>query len=441
MGYHAISRVAVLGLFLCASSGFAEAQSARPMRPYRGLFGGNGVGSGKLDFTLSTYSGYDDDLLTRSGSRPDSRFRLRGYFAGADATLAYAKPGDRVSLDVTSGTVLRYFPQLDRVEVITQVVQAGLSVGLTRRTRFSLSQQAAYHPWYVPTGANSLGSVPSGAVDLSLAGPDFAISDFSSYTFASTARLTQTLSRRSSVTAFYRFRYNDTGRQASDSRVQGGGGRFDHRLTRGASFHAGYGYRVATYDGEGRTVRVHDLDVGVDYSRALSLSRRTVLRFGSGSSLIVRDRARGAEGRGAQASLYRVLGFAALSHQIGRSWTAQLTYRRETAFLDGLSEPLFVDGVTAELGGALGRRTRLSARAGYSNGSVGFGGRNNRRLESYVASLRLQAALTRYLAFYTQFLYYHQLFDETVELPVGIGRGLDRKGVRVGLTLWLPLLD
>ena len=57
---------------------------------------------------------------------------------------------------------------------------------------------------------------------------------------------------------------------------------------------------------------------------------------------------------------------------------------------------------------------------------------------SAVASLRF--AITRHLAAYTQYFYYHYLFEQGVTLPGYLPPNLDRQGVSVGLTAWLPLI-
>ena len=42
-----------------------------------------------------------------------------------------------------------------------------------------------------------------------------------------------------------------------------------------------------------RPQRIHNIDAGVDYSRALSFSRRTTFSFSTGSAVLVRDKALG----------------------------------------------------------------------------------------------------------------------------------------------------
>ena len=51
-----------------------------------------------------------------------------------------------------------------------------------------------------------------------------------------------------------------------------------------------------------------------------------------------------------------------------------------------------------------------------------------------------QFALNKFVALSADYNYYHYVFDPTVVLPAGVGRGLNRQSVRVGLNLWLPLL-
>ncbi len=63
------------------------------------------------------------------------------------------------------------------------------------------------------------------------------------------------------------------------------------------------------------------------------------------------------------------------------------------------------------------------------------------RFDSYSASARLRRALHRTLAVYVEYLFYQYNFDEVADRPFGLPREFSRNGVRVGLSLWLPLTD
>jgi opacity protein-like surface antigen len=221
------------------------------------------------------------------------------------------------------------------------------------------------------------------------------------------------------------------------------GGRFGYRLTSRASLRLGYHYRRSTspfYFG-GQPIVGHDLDVGIDYNRALSLSRKTTVGFTTGTS-IYRSFSPNGNPSGADyiyKTHYLVTGTAYLNRQMGRSWTGRLSYQRGLQFVQGFGNPFFVDSVSASLGGFAGAKSRLNFLASYSNGQVGMA-IADQNYKSYQGTADYQFALNRLVALSADYTYYHYDFAQTVALPSGMSRGLNRQSIRVGLNFWLPLL-
>ncbi len=75
----------------------------------------------------------------------------------------------------------------------------------------------------------------------------------------------------------------------------------------------------------------------------------------------------------------------------------------------------------------------------YTGGQVGFSGDDN-GFATATAVANLRYAISSNLAAYTQYFYYHYLFQQGVTLPGYLQTNLDRQGVSVGLTAWLPLI-
>jgi hypothetical protein len=110
-------------------------------------------------------------------------------------------------------------------------------------------------------------------------------------------------------------------------------------------------------------------------------------------------------------------------------------------FIEGFSEPMYMEGVSASLVGQFARRVSLSAIAAYSQGSFG-GGRS--RTDSHggqTASTQLGVLLTRHLSLSGQYFYFRQRLGDNVVLPEGVPRNLNRHSVRVGLNLQVPLIS
>ena len=177
-------------------------------------------------------------------------------------------------------------------------------------------------------------------------------------------------------------------------------------IARGLSARIGYSNTEAFYSGELPGLRSHGLDGGIDFSRALSLSRRTTLAFSTGSAASVYQ----------NEVHYNFVGSASLVHELGRSWNASLAYNRSVGFSAAYFQPVLSDGLTAGVTGLLNDRLSFSSSIGASFGSVGFSGPEN-RYDTYSASAGLTLSVTRYLGVNTSYTYFRYSFEENA-VPV-----------------------
>src|SRR5262249_18341707 len=166
-----------------------------------------------------------------------------------------------------------------------------------------------------------------------------------------------------------------------------------------------------------------------DFLKPLSLTRRTTLTFSVGPSMIEQNNSR----------QYRVVGDAAISHEMGRTWAARATYHRGVGMVAGLNSAVFSDGFGAALEGLLTRRLDFTAMGSYSTGEFALTGAQN-NFDTYQASARLRAALQQSTAVFVEYVAYRYQFDSRFALPSGLPGRLVRQGVRTGLTLWLPVI-
>ena len=108
--------------------------------------------------------------------------------------------------------------------------------------------------------------------------------------YETSANLTRSLTSRSNFNLLGTFRYSDLSRIAGgqDLRAYSAGGRYLYNLSRNATLHLGYIYREGqyTYVASAQSTVAHDIDVGVDYHKPLSFSRRTHVDFSVGSSFV-----------------------------------------------------------------------------------------------------------------------------------------------------------
>jgi hypothetical protein len=245
--------------------------------------------------------------------------------------------------------------------------------------------------------------------------------------------MNQAISRRSSLSLTYNLHRTTFGRSDLDQTSLVGAASLSHRLTRYLSLRTGYGLRSASYPtSQIATVRVHALDLGLDYSRALSLSRRTTLNFSSGSVATKLD----------TGTAFVVTGDATLTRAIGRTWNARLGLKRDVHLLEGFTQPVLSNSLSTSFGGALTRRVSVASSIGMSSGTVGVvsaAAKNN--YWNWTAGAGLRVTVTRRSALEAQYFYYGHRFDQDVRLAPGLANQQKRQGVRVGLTWQTPMLQ
>jgi hypothetical protein len=334
-------------------------------------------------------------------------------------------------------TDYRYYTDIDDLRGGNLGLSFGMSAALTPRTQFQLSTSFAYQPYYQYSLFPTLPTIdaPDLGVPQSLT-PDFVISRESGWISTSGVSLERQLGRRSTLSLFYTYGRSDFGSSDSvdvpvvfDVQSHLAGFRFQRRLTRNTSLRLGYSYRRGDYaDVETPVTEGHDVDIGVDYGRALTLSRRARISFSTGTSII----------QTAGERFYRAVGAANFTYQISRTWTAAATYNRGLGFVGRFADPFFSDNVAAGLEGFLGRRVRLSFSGAYSSGEIAFGSDAD-AFGTSTADATAQYAFTEYLAAYVQYLFFRYDFPESLGFPGGSGP-VNRNGVRGGLSLVLPIL-
>jgi opacity protein-like surface antigen len=410
-------------------------------RPYRGLFGAPADPTSKQSLVLNgtVFGAYDDDVFA-ADSNPNELLgagRNRGgWYSGLVAGLGYRRPGERLSFGMTGDVGANRYANR-KGTVPTYRAGGNVSLNLTGSTTLSADANLVYAPEY-RLGLFISPSTPTGSLDpFSSVVPDYDLFRLSAYRTTVAAGLSQVVGRRSTLDGWYSMSNVQYVGNPADYRSQAGGGRFSHRLTQGLALRLGYSYSLARYDATQtvRPQRVHNIDAGVDYSRALSISRRTKFSFSTGSAVLGADNGLAGE---KVAYRYRFIGNANLAQELGRTWKASLAYRRGIDFREGFYDAFLTDGVSAGFGGFFTRRLRFSSSADSSFGTVGFGSSN--KFRAYSATAGLEAALTRNLAVYGRYVYYSYNFDAQVVTDPRLARTLERQGVRIGLAATIPVI-
>jgi hypothetical protein len=418
------------------ASAQSPAPESRPERPYRGVYAsGTDQAAQVLTVNGSVAAGYDSSATL--GAR-DAGLEGLGVNPGRDegsiynsysAGLSYNARLDRFAAGASLSSSARQYPQLDVSTITSHAVSSGLTASLTKNTTVTAGAAATYQSRRGFSPFVELGDPSPGQVDAPSA--DYGTVPTNYYTYSTSAGLTQQLSRRSSLTLNYERQIGEHNSGFGDLTRQSGSFRFTRSLSRYLSLRLGYGYTEARYQLAGASYQNHNLDTGVDYSRDLSLTRRTRLSFSSGATAVQQD----------NINRYDVIGSARLSREIGRTWSAQLTYQRNVGYNDFVREPLFYDGLNVGIGGLINRRLSFQSGVGATRGVVGVVTQPSDGFYAVTGSAGVNAALTRHLALGLNYTFYHYSFEQAAALTTGLLPLINRHSVNVTLNVWAPVFQ
>jgi hypothetical protein len=438
---HFYRLLAFVTVALLATESLSRAQGIEvPPREPQGLFGGirpNERASRRLDLSASLIAGYDDDVPDELRPALDSSNQQSGGFSGtvdARGTFTWRNPRTEFGASVSSMFRRAETGQLQGVAGYS--AGAGFSRQLPGRFNLSLNQSATYSPTYMyglfPVDAST---APGAAPSTSL---DYAVGRFESYDHVTMVSLRRDFTRRNSFTAIGEYQFTDRLHETAfwnDITSYVARGEYVHNLARNTALTGRARYRTGDYGyvGTGTTTEV-GVDFGVDYTRPLSASKRTTVRFNAGATRVEFPRVvTGFERR------IRGSGELGFDYQFSRTWQARANLRRGVEYLLDLPTPVFADGVSAGADGLLSRRVDVSMFLGYSDGAS-VDNRDSLQISTYTGNFRGRYALSRSVAVYLEYLRYYYHFRGSAPVLAGIPQRWDRSGVRAGLTLWVPTL-
>jgi hypothetical protein len=421
---------ALLGVTLSAPV-FAQTVSQND-----GVFGGSSS-EDRSHVSVAISEGYEGGDPTLQND--SSNLGLTGFYTSLAGELGLNRQGRRTQFGGSVGTDTRYYADQERLIGVNQYADLSLGATFARRTMLSVRQGVSYSPAYFSGLFPSLGvDVPG---DISAKGGDFATSTQNALSLETTGTVTHGISRRGTLSFLSYFRRTtfDEGTGYDDLLSYSVGGRYQQQVSRYTSLKFGYAYREVQYGLQATTgtTTVHDIDLGIDYDRALSVSKRTKVDFAFGSALMRDPNLNYSQTDGVPYQFY-VVGNAGLSHELSRYWHARVAYTRNVSFIEGLPEPTLTDGVTSSVNGFFGRRIDVYGKVSYSTGAVGSTFSDN-DLNAYQAASRLRIALSRRWAATTEYAFYRHNIGSSVQLPIGVSAVRERHSVRVGLSMWLPL--
>lgn len=423
-------------LLVLLSSVVAAAQDRRPARPYRGLFGPDARDAKQvLSVNGQMGIGYDTDVIAEQrehglGTTTTSFLRTSDIFRLYSGGVSYADHGERYDFGASLSSVARDYSRFATVS--SHAASVGGILRLGRRTILTGSQTATYEPLGILFRFPTLTDPGTGQVQPT--GQDFGVLHGSYFTYSTGATAAQQLTRRSSLLATYSYQNANVSGLNGGFRSQAGFLRYSHKFTRDAGWHVGYGYTEARYFGAQEVYRGDTLDGGIDYTRDLSVTRRTHLSFSTGLMSI----------REHQYTRYQVTGTGVLNHEIGRTWLAAIVYTRSVAFFETTRTPYFYDGVSIGLSGLISQRLGFHSSAGATFGDVTVvsASPGSNRFTTGYGNAGLVFGLSRYAAIAGDYVVYGYSLDDASVITGGLLRPqLSRHSVTVSLRAWAPIVE
>lgn len=400
--------------------------------PFGGLFGRTPDRVGQ-DYTVvevrSSLGGfYDTSVLP--GADADLGGAPQGAAGGTtNAALVLERGSDRMTASL-AGSVAHEQYFMDPSSQQSTSLQGGARVAAKVTTRLNVDAGVNYaHSPYFQL-MSGLGN-PSMTTDFPAPISFGSAAAFvENETYNGSVALTAQLGKRTSFEARgYRQLTRFTDEPEHNLSINGARATLGHTLSRDLRAHAGYGREQSAQQVNGLPGFVIELiDIGVDFNRQLSLTRKTVLGF-STSTGIVKDQF---------ARRFRLNGSLTLTKQFRRTWQAAAFANRGTEFRPGFVEPIFSDSVGGSFGGMLNRRVEWFTMVSASRGELAFS--ETHGFSNILATSQVTIGVTRHLGVYGQYAsYFDKVPAGSTTLPLP-GR-LERRTVSVGLTAYIPVFN
>lgn len=415
----------VAALLLLPSAAFAQGDTG----PFGGLFGRTpeGIGRDYTVFELRTSSSvqFDDALLSEAqlGGLVD-----RGGTAGVTGAMTFERKSDNLEFRARSTGMYQQLMQAPGLGYTT--VDSG--VALTSRLGSRLTVDGSLLHFYSPFfNFHPVLFMARGPGGITVPTSTSAASIIENHTFDGRIGVSSQYAKHSTLSGSVtrretRFRQ----RREHNQTLNGFGGEWRRKVTRGLGVRLGYNRDEIYEHGRPELRFIHELiDVGVDYLKPLSLSRRTTLTFNTQTAMLRRQDT----GRH-----YRLNGQASLSSAFRRTWQFTLSGQRTTQFLPGFADPLFADTASVGMSGLLSSRAQLVLKATGGIGEFGFDA-DPGRFRTVHATSQFNYAFTRKFGLFAQYALYFY------ELPGGASgfsllNELSRQSVAVGITAWIPIV-
>jgi len=315
-----------------------------------------------------------------------------------------------------------------RVFAVGAGMQASWQVA--RRTSLSTSNQINSQPYSLRVfyGLPIDSQTPPDSTDVL----NYAIGSVSYKDWRSSVGLNQGITEHLSFDVGYTYFNVDYADQADNYASQSLLGRLTYQVTKSLSVYGGYGRTTTDYGNNVQDGRygARMIDAGVNFGKAISLTRRTSMTFATGVS--------GIENYGDVH--YYFTGNVNVGHELGRSWTLFAEARRAASFYQTFGEPVVSTSVTGGVSGLLHRRVQFGAQGGWSRGVVGIA-TVVPEFDSWTAGASMRYAVSRNAGLSVNYSIFRYVFDDNgAPQPIGTEPEMRNQGVRVAFDWMMPLV-
>ena len=381
----------------------------------------------RLDLALSFFDAFDRTSVTdvRRVFTSEPLLEDSYNFAGGNAAMTYSYTGKENTFGAAGGTGLRHYSAGSNAFFPNDFYSGfNFSSRISRRVRVRGGETFTMSPYY------TFGNAPLTGDLSQLIAPQFdhAVNRVNAVTSNTNAGVAWTLSRRSSISAGYTFDYIDAA-ASYHVHTMGANGSYQYQKSRYMNLRAGYGfYRSQLFGQVIPYYDTHSIDGGFGYRRPLSFSRRSVVGFNIGGTVITDGATRN----------FWVTGDASLSHQLSQFWALTVSYNRNVSRMGGLATPYVNDLGGVSVGGLVTRKLTLAGSGSFSRGSTAVATQN--AYDAVYGTGRVGYPITRFLPLYAEYIYYFYRFDTSIGLAVNFPMNVNRHGLRAGLAYAIPLI-
>jgi hypothetical protein len=427
----------IAALIVGGTAGTAESAADQEQQTSAAIFGQTPETNRPITLiNASVFSGDGESLTGDDGINPSAVTQT--YYLGMQTTATYSRRNPNRMFSASAATAVRFFPSTSEFLTIDRSARVGLVQRIGARSSLSASQSVQYSPFHQLDPQAGFGAGFEGESPLANADEALAVGR-SSYDVGTAVGLERTF-RRASLSLGYTSRLNMSSDPADRMTTHRAAVGFKFNLWRYASLVIGTASRFGNLGPTAPSTRTQDIDLGIDYNRALSFSRKTTVTFKTGSTIVSRS------GTSADplelGRQFRFLANVGASQAIGRYWEARVSYDRNLQFLDVFPDPFFTDGVIGRVSGPLSRRVNLLVQADYTIGksidaeAVAL----DKTFRGGRAQARFNVAVSRFWQFYAEYYYSenHLSVGALQAFPDGLVPRKYARGLRVGLNLWAP---